>query len=86
VLGLAHTAIASRPPRRSSSSATPTRLAARLGWLATAVLLELNGVRASRARNDDVYDLVIWIASENPALDEITVGLRRVTTPRRRRR
>ena len=30
----------------------------RLGWLATAVFLELNGVEASRVANDDVYDLV----------------------------
>jgi len=26
----------------------------RLGWLATAVFLELNGVKATRAANDDV--------------------------------
>lgn len=30
-----------------------------LGWLATAVFLEINGVEISRASNDDVYDLVI---------------------------
>ena len=57
----------------------------RLGWLATAVFLELNGIKASRASNDDVYELVIWIASSNPDLDEITTRLRTVVRPRRRR-
>jgi death-on-curing protein len=57
----------------------------RLGWLATAVFLELNGVKASRASNDDVYELVVWIAASNPDLDEITTRLRRVVQPRRRR-
>ena len=57
----------------------------RLGWLATAVFLELNGIKASRASNDDVYELVIWIASSNPDLVEITTRLRTVVHPRRRR-
>ena len=57
----------------------------RLGWLATAVFLELNGVKASRASNDDVYDLVIWIAASNPDLDDITTSLRRVVQSARRR-
>jgi death-on-curing protein len=48
----------------------------RLGWLATAVFLELNGVAASRATNDDVYELVIWVASSNPELDDIAASLR----------
>ena len=50
----------------------------RLGWLATAVFLELNGVTATRATNDDVFDLVLNIATTNPDLDDITAGLRRV--------
>jgi death-on-curing protein len=50
----------------------------RLGWLATAVFLELNGVKASRASNDDVYELVIWIASFNPELADITARLEQV--------
>ena len=53
----------------------------RLGWLATAVFLELNGVKASRASNDDVYELVIWIAASGPALDDITTRLRRLVQP-----
>lgn len=55
----------------------------RLGWLATAVFLELNDVKASRASNDDVYELVVWIAASNPDLDEITPRLRRVVQPGR---
>jgi death-on-curing protein len=58
----------------------------RLGWLATAVFLELNGVKASRASNDDVYDFVVWIAASNPDLDDITTRLRRVIQPTRPRR
>lgn len=38
----------------------------RLGWHATAVFSELNGIKASRVSNDDVYDLVIWIAASKP--------------------
>ena len=57
----------------------------RLGWLATAVFLELNGIKASRISNDDVYELVIWVASTNPSLDDITIHLTTLL-PRRRRR
>ena len=48
----------------------------RLGWLATAVFLELNGVAASRLANDHVFGLVMWVASSNPDLDDITDRLR----------
>lgn len=58
----------------------------RLGWLATAVFLELNGIKASRASNDDVYELVMWIAASNPDLNDITTRLRRVIQPPRRRK
>jgi death-on-curing protein len=58
----------------------------RLGWLATAVFLELNGIKASRASNDDVYGFVVWIASSNPDLDDITTRLRRVIQPARPRK
>ena len=54
----------------------------RLGWLATAVFLEINGTEASRALNDDVYDIVLHVASTNPPLDEIATRLKHiVTTP-----
>jgi death-on-curing protein len=48
----------------------------RLGWLSTAVFLEINGVAASGIANDAVYDLVIWVASTNPELNEIVERLR----------
>ncbi|MEQ1874759.1 MAG: Fic family protein [Ilumatobacteraceae bacterium] len=57
----------------------------RLGWLATAVFLELNGVKASRVANDDLYELVIWVASTNPAFAEITARLRALVRPRKGR-
>ncbi len=50
----------------------------RLGWLATAVFLELNGIAASRAANDEVFTLVMWVAASNPAVDDITARLRRL--------
>lgn len=43
----------------------------RLGWLACATFLELNGVRASGVENDIVFGLVMWVAATNPDLDEI---------------
>ena len=54
----------------------------RLGWLATAVFLELNGIKASQVPNDDVYQLVVWIASSNPDLADITDRLRSVLRTR----
>lgn len=57
----------------------------RLGWLATAVFLELDGFNASKVSNDSVYDLVIWIASTNPSLDDITSRLSSLVARRRRR-
>ena len=48
----------------------------RLGWLATAVFLEINGIEISRASNDDVYDLVIGVAAGQPTVDTIAGRLR----------
>ncbi|MXW88258.1 MAG: type II toxin-antitoxin system death-on-curing family toxin [Acidimicrobiaceae bacterium] len=48
----------------------------RLGWLATAVFLELNGVGITTAPNDDVYRLVMRVASESPEVEEIARWLR----------
>lgn len=50
----------------------------RLGWLTTAVFLEINGVEATRASNDAVYDLVIWVASQSTTVDEIVGRLRAI--------
>jgi death-on-curing protein len=49
----------------------------RLGWLPTAVFLELNGIDATAASNDDVYDLVMSVASGKPQVDELAEALRR---------
>ncbi|HEX2274613.1 MAG TPA: type II toxin-antitoxin system death-on-curing family toxin [Acidimicrobiales bacterium] len=50
----------------------------RLGWLATAVFLELNGVKAVGAGNDDVYDLVMNVAAGHDPVEEIAAGLRAI--------
>lgn len=50
----------------------------RLGWLATAVFLEINGVTISKASNDDVYDLVIEVAAGQPAIEAIAERLRQL--------
>ena len=52
----------------------------RLGWLATAVFLEINGVEISRASNDDVYELVIAVAAGQPIVDAIAERLRQLAT------
>ncbi len=44
----------------------------RLGWLATAVFLEVNGASVAQARNDDVYELVMEVASSRLDLGQIT--------------
>ena len=48
----------------------------RLGWLATATFLELNGVEVARATNDDVYELVMRVAASQPSVDDIAEWLR----------
>ena len=50
----------------------------RLGWLATAVFLEINGFEISRASNDDVYDLVIDVAAGQPTVDTVAERLRQL--------
>jgi death-on-curing protein len=50
----------------------------RLGWLATATFLQLNGVAATNATNDDVYDLVIWIASNSTDVGAIAERLQHI--------
>ena len=48
----------------------------RLGWLATATFLELNGIEVTEATNDDVYELVMRVAAGQLGVDEIAQGLR----------
>jgi len=49
-----------------------------LGWLATAVFLELNNESVSEAANDDVYELVLKVAAEDSAIDAIAGALRQL--------
>jgi death-on-curing protein len=56
----------------------------RLGWLATAVFLDLNGVDVVVASNDDVYDFVVSVAAGHVDVTEIATHLRTILTPRRR--
>ena len=52
----------------------------RLGWLATATFLELNGVPASRISNNDVYRLVMDVASGHPEVEELAARLKKLAT------
>lgn len=52
----------------------------RLGWLATAVFLELNDASVSGASNDNVYDLVITVATGEMTVDEIAESLRAISS------
>ena len=48
----------------------------RLGWLSVAVFLEINDVSVAAASNDDVYALVMEVAQQQLALDDIAERLR----------
>lgn len=48
----------------------------RLGWLATAVFLEINGISVQHVSNDAVFDFVMEIASKNPPIESISRRLR----------
>ena len=50
----------------------------RLGWAATAVFLEINGIDAGSASNDDVYELVIRIPSRTSTIEDIASSLRSI--------
>jgi len=50
----------------------------RLGWFATAVFLEINGIKISKASNDNVYDLVIEVAAGQPTIEAIAKRLRQL--------
>lgn len=54
----------------------------RLGWLATAVFLELNDASVAEAANDNVYDIVLQVAAEDPSIEEVAGSLRQLHTPR----
>ena len=48
----------------------------RLGWLATAVFLELNDASMSNAADDDVYGLVMAVATGELSVVQIAAALR----------
>ena len=50
----------------------------RLGWLATAVFLSLNGVNMTRATNDDVHALVLDGSAGQRSIEDIAHGLQRI--------
>lgn len=47
----------------------------RLGWLATAVFLEINDASVADATNDDVYDLVLAVASTEQNVEDLATHL-----------
>lgn len=53
----------------------------RLGWLATAVFLEINDASVSAASNDDVYDLVMAVAAGASRIEEIAGRLQDLHDP-----
>lgn len=48
----------------------------RLGWLASAVFLEINDASVAAAANDDVYDLVMAVAAQVSTIEGIAEKLR----------
>ncbi|HEX6595730.1 MAG TPA: type II toxin-antitoxin system death-on-curing family toxin [Acidimicrobiales bacterium] len=50
----------------------------RLGWLATAVFSEVNGVAVTGTSNDDVYELVLGVAAGHQSVDELAALLQRM--------
>ena len=54
----------------------------RLGWVSTAVFLEINGASVSHVSNQSVYELVMHVAADNPDLSEISVALRKLSESR----
>ncbi len=50
----------------------------RLGWLATAVFLEINDVSVAAAPNDDVYDLVMAVAAGASTIEGIAEKLQQL--------
>ncbi len=55
----------------------------RLGWLATAAFLEINGVAAASATSDDVYGLVVSVAAGTDAVEDIVRALQTIVPPDR---
>ena len=54
----------------------------RLGWVAAAVFLEINGASVSDASNDAVYELVIEVASSGVDVEGIAARLEHLVRER----
>lgn len=50
----------------------------RLGWLATAVFLELNGVEMTGVDNDEVFEFVVAVTVGADDIEQIARVLRRI--------
>ena len=50
----------------------------RLGWLATSVFLEMNGVSVVAVPNDDVYAFVMDVTAGQACVEEIAAEFRRL--------
>lgn len=50
----------------------------RLGWLACAVFLDLNGIDPTVAGNDDIVDLVVELAASSVEVPEVANRLRTI--------
>ena len=50
----------------------------RLGWLATATFLEINGIEVTSLPNEDVFRFVMGIAAGRDDVDQLADDLRRV--------
>lgn len=53
----------------------------RLSWVACAVFLDLNGIDPTAASNDDVFELVIRVATEPIEVTELAARLRSMIGP-----
>jgi death-on-curing protein len=56
----------------------------RLGWVACAVFLDVNGIDPTTATNDEVFDLVTRVASEPIDVGELAQKLRAIIERRDR--
>lgn len=50
----------------------------RLGWLATATFLEINGIAVTSTPDEDVYRFVVGVAAGRDDVDQLAEALRRV--------
>ncbi len=52
----------------------------RLGWLATATFLEINGISVTHIANDGVYDFVIAVTVGHEDVEEVAHALRQLAS------